>query len=235
MIRTACLVVYYIVLVILLTPFIVFCLLAGLRDPLVVVGQWAVRRGRRLLGIDVDVSGLDRLDSRTAYVFMPNHGSFLDGPLVMAAIPGAARAILKKSILRIPIIGMAMRFVGFVPVDRKGREGGKKSIARAAALMRNKRYSYLVFPEGTRTRDGLLGPFRRGGFFLAMETGATIVPITIEGTFELMPKGQWYARKGRVRIGFHDPVPVSGWTPETMSGLIERVREAILERSETSR
>ncbi len=159
---------------------------------------------------------------------MPNHVSFLDGPLVMVLIPGVARVILKKSVLRIPIVGFAMRFVGFVPVDRKGTEGGKKSIGRALALMRKKRYSFLIFPEGTRSRDGRLGAFRRGGFFLALESGAPIVPVTISGTRELMPRGQWFARRGTVRVVFHEPIPVAGYTTETMGALMEKVRAAVL-------
>jgi len=226
--RTAFLVGFYVILVILITPLILFCGVTGLDAPLLGVGLWAVRVGRRVLGIKVEVEGLDRFDPRTPHVFMPNHLSFLDGPLVMMLIPGAARVILKKSVLRIPIVGLGMRFVGFVPVDRKGTEGGKKSIARAAALMRERGYSFLVFPEGTRSRDGKLQAFRRGGFFLALETGAPIVPVTIRGTFELMPKGQWRARRGAVRAAFHDPVPVIGYTAATMTGLMDKVRDAII-------
>ncbi len=226
--RTVLLVLFYIVLVIAITPFILFCMLTGLRQALVDVGLWAMRVSRRILGIHIEASGLNRIAPATPYIFMPNHASFIDGPLVMMLIPGAARVILKKSILRLPIVGMAMRFVGFVPVDRKGAEGGKKSIARAVLLMREKAYSFLIFPEGTRTRDGRLGPFRRGGFFLALESGAPIIPVTISGTRELMPKGQWFARRGTVRAVFHEPIPTTGFTLETMAGLMEKVREAIL-------
>ena len=227
MIRTFFLVLFYAVLVILLTPFILFCMLAGLRDPVIAAGQWAMRTGRRILGIRLEVSGLERLAPRTAYVYMPNHLSFLDGPMLEMLIPGAARIILKKPVLRIPIVGLAMRFVGFVPVDRKGEEGGKKSIAKAAVLMRDKGYSFLIFPEGTRSRDGKLQRFRRGGFFLALETGVPIVPVTIRGTFELMPKGQRFARKGKVWVEFHEPVPVSGRSRENMDELMDKVRRAI--------
>ena len=227
MIRTAVLVLFYVVLVILIIPYILFCVLFGLRDALIALGLWAMRVGRRILGIDLEVSGLDRLEPHRAYVYMPNHLSFLDGPLLEMLIPGAARVILKKPVLRIPVVGQAMRFVGFVPVDRKGAEGGKKSIATAAALMRERGYSFLIFPEGTRSRDGKLQRFRRGGFFLALETGAPIVPVTIQGTFELMPKGQPYARKGNVKVEFHAPVPVTGHKRETMDGLMEKVRATI--------
>jgi 1-acyl-sn-glycerol-3-phosphate acyltransferase len=183
--------------------------------------------GRRTLGVRLEVSGLERLAPRTAYIYMPNHLSFLDGPMLEMLIPGAARIIVKKPVLRIPVIGLAMRHVGFVPVDRKGEEGGKKSIAKAAALMRDKGYSFLIFPEGTRSRDGKLQRFRRGGFFLALETGVPIVPVTIRGTFELMPKGQRFARKGKVRVEFHKPIPVNGHSPENMDELMDKVRRAI--------
>jgi 1-acyl-sn-glycerol-3-phosphate acyltransferase len=226
--RTAFLVLFYVVLVVLITPFILICILAGVRDPLVAVGLWTMRVSRRVLGIKVEASGLDGFDRRKAHIFMPNHVSFLDGPLVMTLIPGTARVILKKSVLRIPVVGVGMRFVGFVPVDRKGAEGGKKSIARAASMMRERGYSFLIFPEGTRSREGRLQAFRRGGFFLALESGAPVVPVTIRGTRELMPKGQWFARKGKVEVVFHDPIPVTGYTPETMPDLMERVREKIL-------
>jgi 1-acyl-sn-glycerol-3-phosphate acyltransferase len=225
--RTIVLVLFYALLVILITPFIVFCMLTGLRDPLIAVGQWAMRVSKRVLGIKVEVSGLDRFDPRTALIFMPNHVSFLDGPMLEMIIPGAARVVLKKSIVGIPIVGLGMRFVGFVPVDRKGAEGGKRSIARAIRMVREKGYSFLIFPEGTRSRDGRLQAFRRGGFFLALESGAPIVPVTIRGTFELMPKGQKFARKGAVQVVFHDPIPMAGYTIGTMAGLMEKVRNAI--------
>jgi 1-acyl-sn-glycerol-3-phosphate acyltransferase len=227
--RTAVLVLFYVVLVILITPFIIFCMLIGLRQPLVDVGLWAMRVSRHILGIQVEVSGLERVEPDKPYVFMPNHASFLDGPLVMGLIPGSARVILKKSVLRIPIVGSAMRFVGFVPVDRKGTEGGKMSIARAVRLMKERRYSFLVFPEGTRTLDGRLGPFHRGGFFLALESGAPIVPVTISGTRELMPKKQWYARRGAVKAVFHEPVSVAGYSADEMKALMEKVRASIRE------
>jgi 1-acyl-sn-glycerol-3-phosphate acyltransferase len=225
--RTALLVLFYVAVVILLTPFILFCMLTGLRQPLVEAGLWAMRVSRRILGLRVEVSGLERVEPGPSYVFMPNHESFLDGPLVMTLIPGVARVILKKSILKIPIVGTAMLFVGFVPVDRKGAEGGKKSIARAVRLMRTKGYSFLIFPEGTRSLDGRMGPFRRGGFFLALESGAPIVPVTIRGTRALMPKKQWYARRGTVRVEFHDPIPVTGFGADTMPALMEKVGAVI--------
>jgi 1-acyl-sn-glycerol-3-phosphate acyltransferase len=93
--------------------------------------------------------------------------------------------------------------------------------------MRLKGYSFLIFPEGTRSRDGRLQDFRRGGFFLALETGAPIVPISIIGTYELMPRGQFYVRPGRIKVIFHSPVPVSDYDRDSVEELIARVREKI--------
>lgn len=226
--RTVAAALFCVAYLVLITPFILVCLLVGLRDPLIAAGLWAVRACRRILAIEVEITGLERLDPKTPSVFMSNHESFLDGPLLLMVIPGAARVILKKSVLRIPVLGAAMRHAGYVPVDRKGAEGGKRSIARAAGLMRERGYSFLIFPEGTRSRDGRLGPFRRGGFFLALAAGAPVVPVTVRGTFELMPKGRPFARKGKVEVVFHEPVPVTGHSAETMAELMDRVRRAIL-------
>lgn len=158
---------------------------------------------------------------------MANHLSFLDGPLLFYIIPQFVRVILKKEIFRIPIIGWSMGFVGFVLVDRKGLKSGRRSIERATELIKTKGYSYLIFPEGTRSRDGKMQSFRRGAFFLAINSQAPIVPITIEGTYGLMPKGSPFTKKGTVKVTFHQAVPVSGLAKEDMPALMEHVRMQI--------
>jgi 1-acyl-sn-glycerol-3-phosphate acyltransferase len=226
--RTVLLVLLFVLYLVFLIPALPLCALFGLREPLITAGYGLVRLGRRILGIKLEVSGLDGLDPRTAYIFMSNHLSVLDGPLLMAYLGRPCRVILKKSILRVPVLGTGMRYVGFVPVDRKRAKGGMKSIALAARLIEERGYSFLIFPEGTRSRDGNVQAFRRGGFFLALASRAPIVPVTVRGTFELMPKGQLYARKGTVRICFHAPVPVEGFTRDNLDGLMDKVREAVL-------
>jgi len=199
----------------------------GIREPLLAIAKWAMGLGLKILGIRVEVSGGEAVDKKTRYVFMANHLSFIDGPMVFRFIPQSVRIILKKSVFRIPILGQGMRYVGFVPVDRKGMRGGRQSIETAARLMRERGYSYLLFPEGTRSRDGRIQPFRRGGFFLAVESGASIVPISITGTFALMPRGAMLARSGRVRVKFHPPVPTGRYSRETLGGLMAEVKAVI--------
>jgi 1-acyl-sn-glycerol-3-phosphate acyltransferase len=225
--RTILLVLIYIVLIFVL----LLCLLIfwpfGLREPLLRLGKWAIGLAPGILGIKVKIAGRDMIDRETPYIFMSNHLSFLDGPLLFLLIPQSIRVILKKEIFRIPVVGQGMRYVGFVPVDRKGVRGGKKSIDRAAYLMRERGYSYLIFPEGTRTRDGRTQAFKRGGFFLALESAAAIAPITIRGTYELMPRGTIFARRGKVDVLFHPPVPVEGYDQHNMQALIEKVKNII--------
>lgn len=225
--RTAILLLIYVLLTLVLLLMLPFCVLFGLREPLLRLGKWAMSIGPRVLGIHVDISGRELVDKKAPCVFMANHLSFLDGPLLFLLIPQSIRVILKKEVFRIPVVGLGMKHVGFVPVDRKGVRGGKKSIEKAAGLMQEKGYSFLIFPEGTRSRDGRIQPFKRGGFFLALESGAAIVPMTIRGTYELMPKGTLFARKGKISVGFHRPVSVEGYDKDSMQVLIDRVKTVI--------
>ena len=225
--RSAILVIVFLILTVLAIPVLLVSVLLGFRDAFLAYGRWMMRVGRLILGIDVVVTGLDRLDRGTPYVFMSNHLSFLDGPLLMTILDRLARVIVKRFVFRIPILGLGMRFSGYVPLDREGAGAGRRSIARAAQWIKEKGYSFLIYPEGTRSFDGKLLRFRRGGFFLALESGAPIVPVTVQGTYELMPRGKWLVRKGPVQITFHEPIAVTGYTQDTMAELMDRVKAAV--------
>jgi 1-acyl-sn-glycerol-3-phosphate acyltransferase len=226
--RSALLALVFLILMLLAIPVLLVCVLFGLRDGFLAYGRWMMRVGRRILGIDIEVAGLDRLDRATPYVFMSNHLSFLDGPLLMTVLDRPARVIVKRFVFRIPVLGLGMRFSGYVPLDKEGAGAGRRSIARAARLIKEQRYSFLIYPEGQRSRDGRPQPFRRGGFFLALEAETPIVPVSIKGTYGLMPRGKWLIRRGPVKITFHEPVVVTGYTQEGMSALIEKVKAAVL-------
>ncbi len=225
--RTILLLLTYVVLTFFLLILLLLLFPFGVRDPILRIAKWAMALGSKILGIKIDVSGVEKVDRKSSYIFMANHLSFLDGPMLFLLIPQLIRVILKKEVFRIPVIGQGMRFVNFVPVDRKGARGGKKSIEKAARLMREKGYSFLIFPEGTRSRDGRIQTFRRGGFFLALESQAAIAPISINGTYELMPRKSMLAKKGKVRVIFHPPVSVQGYDPTNMQVLIDRVKSLI--------
>ena len=225
--RTISLFVLYVILVIILFPIVVFCYLFRTAKPLYIVGRSAIRLGQWILGLRLQIFGLDGLDKKKAYVFMPNHISFLDGPLMFLIIPRYMRIIFKKEILRIPIIGWAMKIAEFIPVDRKGLRGGRKSVELATRLMLEKGYDFLIFPEGTRSLDGKLKPLKRGGFFLAINSQTDIVPVSIQGTFEIMPKGQFSVRKGLIKVVFHPVISVKDYTVASLPNLLEKVRFAI--------
>jgi 1-acyl-sn-glycerol-3-phosphate acyltransferase len=226
--RTVFLVLFYAVAVVALVPILFGCLLFGARGPLFAVSRWAMRVSRRILGLEIEIRGRAFEDPNGPAVFMANHLSFIDGPMMFMLIPRPVRIILKKSVFGIPVIGQAMRFAGFIPVDRKGVSTGRAAVARAVRVIQRRRFSFLIFPEGTRSRDGRLQVFRKGGFYLAVESGAPIVPVSIWGTFSLMPKGRIVPRRGPIRVTFHPPVEAAGTGPDRLGDLIERVRTTIL-------
>ncbi len=226
--RTIILLVIYILLsILILIPVILFCYLMKREQPLFSISKWALRLGQIVLGIRLDVSGIEKIEKKAAYVFMSNHLSLVDGPLLFMLIPKSLKVILKKEVFRIPVISQGMRQAGFIPVDRKSIRGGKESIDRASRVIREKAFSFLIFPEGTRSRDGKLQPFKRGGFLLALNSGASIVPVSIKGSYELMPKGSFFAKRGDIRVIFHSPLSVAGFKQDRISELRDRVRDII--------
>ncbi|MDW3229783.1 MAG: lysophospholipid acyltransferase family protein [Acidobacteriota bacterium] len=225
--RTIILLIFYLVALILLTPVLLVFWVLGKKEPVLDIGKWAMGMGRLILGIEVEVEGLENIDLARNYVFMANHLSLLDGPLLFYIIPQRVRVILKKSIFRIPVVGLAMRFIGFVPVERKSLSSGKRSIDEAVRAMKEKSYSFLIFPEGTRSHDGKLQPFKRGGFFLAVSAQVPIIPITIKGTFELMPRGRFFPRRGKIKVVFHPAIETAGQTLSDIPALKEKVAETI--------
>jgi len=206
---------------------LLLCALFGRRRVVLRYARGMIKISRAVLGIRVEAEGLAGLDRSRPVVYMANHESMLEGPILFTLTPRAPLVIIKKSLFRLPVLGPAMRFEGFVPVDRSGINAGRVGITRAAGRMKEERDSFLVFPEGTRSRDGRLQPFRRGGFFLAAAAGAPIVPVSVEGADEMMPRGRAIPRRGRIRIVFHPALETRGLEPATMPAFMERVRNAI--------
>ena len=226
LLRTFFAAIFFLLALLAMLPIFVICLVIRRREPLLAYARGVLRFGRFILGLGVFVTGREHLAGRTPRVFMANHTSFVDGPLVFVLAPEKLRVIMKKSLFRIPILGPGMKYVGFVPVDRGGG-GGKAGSDRAAAVMRAEGRSFLIFPEGTRSRDGEIQAFRRGGFFLALGAQSPIVPVSISGAFHIMPRGRWIPRRGTVDIIFHPPVETAGAGPNDIDALMEKVWNAV--------
>ena len=165
-----------------------------------------VRVALRIVGVRVQLVGLERLDPKRCYVFMSNHVSNLDPPLLVPSLPGRTTVLVKKELFKIPILGRAMRMASLVPVDRSNREAAVASLRLAAEVLKREHIHMTIYPEGTRSPDGRLLPFKKGPFYLALETNFPIVPVTVLGTRELMPKGRLRIKPGMTKLVFHEPV-----------------------------
>lgn len=177
-------------------------------------------------GVRIRVVNRANLDPKQPYVFMANHASSLDIWAAFVAIPRRLRMIAKKQLGRIPLFGWAMRAGRFIFIDRQNAVAARRSIDVAGERIR-KGDSVLIFPEGTRTRDGNLGPFKKGGFHLAVRAGVPIVPVAFIGTRELMPRGSFLLRGGQVTAILGEPIPTQGLGEEERANLHERVRSVV--------
>lgn len=151
--------------------------------------MWVTRAGVRAAGIEVRQVGFERIPAGQACIFMCNHVSNLDPPILVPAIPPRCSVLLKKELMSIPILGTAMTMGGFIPVERGHRRDAAQATVAAAGKAISDGLNIVVFPEGTRAIDGRLSTFKKGPFFLAMQTGAPIIPVAISGTERMMRKG----------------------------------------------
>lgn len=185
--------------------------------------------GRSILavsGIRVAVLGLERLDPATAYVFMANHQSNYDIPVLLGRLPVQFRWLAKAELFKIPLFGRAMRAAGYISIDRADRSSAFQSLGEAAGALR-RGVSIMIFPEGTRSLDGALRPFKKGGFVMAINAGVEVVPVVIRGTYAIMPKSAWLIRPRDVTLEVGDPIASSAYTPESKEALMQRVSEAL--------
>jgi 1-acyl-sn-glycerol-3-phosphate acyltransferase len=178
-------------------------------------------------GVSLRVSGLDHLDPRRQYVFMVNHQSNIDIPALFQSLRGfQLRWLAKKEILWIPLFGWAMWAARHIAVDRGDRKDALRSLKKAQERLAGG-ISIVIFPEGTRSSDGGLLPFKRGGFLLAVKTQTPIVPVTINGSGKLLAKGEWRLRPGEIKITVGTPLSVEGDGAKNLRALSARVRELI--------
>ena len=188
------------------------------------IGMGLAHWTARIAGAKIKLVGFDKIDPAGTYIFMSNHVSNLDPPVLVPLIPRRTSVLAKKELWRIPILGKALDLAEIVPVERRNRDAARQSIKRAGEVMRHG-INMTIYPEGTRSPDGRLLPFKKGPFHLAAETGFPIVPVTILGTEEMLPKGRNIVKSGTATLVFHPPVDPKQFSAR--EELMEAVRQAI--------
>jgi 1-acyl-sn-glycerol-3-phosphate acyltransferase len=167
--------------------------------------MWGAWTGVKLAGIRVRTIGLDKIDPVRTYIFMSNHVSNVDPPILMPLIPRRMSVMVKKELFRVPVLARLMRFGSLVPVDRGNRESGIAAVRAAEEVIRQG-VNMTIYVEGHRSFDGRLLPFKKGPFYLAEECGVPVVPVTIVGSHYVMPKKRFGIKPGIVTVIFHNPI-----------------------------
>jgi 1-acyl-sn-glycerol-3-phosphate acyltransferase len=193
------------------------------------LARWWSRAILGAAGVRVRVDDESAGGVHSRVLFLCNHASMIDIWAVVRAVPDATCFVAKQSLFRVPFLGWAMAAGGFVAVDRADRGRAVRSLGRAAERLAQGK-SLILFPEGTRSRDGHLGPFKKGPFHLAIETGRPIVPVAIQGAHALLPPGAWCPRPGEVRVRLAPPVQAGERDRKDLAALMAEVRAAVAAR-----
>jgi len=200
--------------------------LTGAKAHLYVLGHIGVRLGLALTGIRFRIAGAEHVQRGRAAIYCSNHQSNIDPPMLFTALHPRMHILYKAEINAIPILARAFRFGGFIPVDRRNKEAALRSIEAGAASLRAGN-SFLIFPEGTRSRDAELLPFKKGGFIMAIKAQVPIVPVAIQGARAAMQKGSAIVRPVSVSIRVGEPLETFGVTLADRDAVIAQTRERI--------
>ncbi len=195
------------------------------------VAQIWARSILRVSGVGVSVRGRRHIDPERPMIYMSNHQSLFDIPVLLGHLPVQFRWLAKAELFRIPIFGHAMRRAGYISIDRTDRKSAFESLARAAGMIRDG-VSVLIFPEGTRSRSNTVRPFKKGGFVLAVDSGVPVAPVITLGPHEIMPKGQLIITPKDVTVEIRPPIDAGQYSRKTKDRLLERVRREIIAASD---
>lgn len=209
-----------------------FTLLTGNVGPLYVAGTWIARFAIRVSGIRLCITGREHIPAGRACIFMANHVSNLDAPALLANLPGRTSVFLKRSLMKLPILGYAFKLAEFIPVDRAGDAEAAQLAVTAAHQVLADGLHITTFAEGTRSPDGRLLPFKKGPFYLAKDSGAPCIPISVYGTEKIIPRGSMRIHPGVAHIVFHPPVnPADYSTRDELSDAVRAMISSALPES----
>jgi 1-acyl-sn-glycerol-3-phosphate acyltransferase len=207
-------------------PGMLISALFGAKQHLYVLGHIGVRLALVLSGIRFRVAGREHVPKGRAAVYCANHQSNVDPPVIFAAVHPRLHILYKAELQALPILERAFRYGGFIPIDRRNKEAAMRSIESGAASIRAGN-SFLIFPEGTRSKTAELLPFKKGGFIMAIKAQAPLVPVAVQGGRESMRKGSWIIRPVTVSIRIGEPIETAGCPLDRRNELIELTRQKI--------
>jgi 1-acyl-sn-glycerol-3-phosphate acyltransferase len=201
--------------------------------------QAAVARGwaKFLLlasGVHVEVEGLEHIDPHASYIFMANHTSYMDTPVVLANISVQFRFLAKLGLFQIPLLGTHLSRAGHIPVPRDDPRAAVKTLQLAAVTIQKKKTSLLIFPEGGRSQDGALASFKEGGAYIAIRAGVPIVPLVLLGGSHVLPYGGGIVKSGKIAMHVLQPIETTGLSLKDRAALTSRVRAVLLEQLDFS-
>jgi 1-acyl-sn-glycerol-3-phosphate acyltransferase len=210
-------------------PVMLWTLLSGDSRFLYRVARFCIRISGWISGVRLLVEGRDKIQPGKTYVFLSNHLGNFDGPVLCHVVPRDLRALIKQEMMRIPILSLVLKQVRFVPIDRRNPKKAQAGIDLAAQRLKEG-LSFFAFPEGTRSRNGRLGEFKKGAFIMAIQARTPVIPVTIWGTDKIQAPGKYAVRRGAVRVIFHDPISTEEMSLDDRNQLIQRTRVAIESR-----
>ena len=179
-------------------------------------------------GVKVKVEGLEKLPLNGSYVFVSNHLSYMDTPVILANIPVQFRFLAKSGLFKIPLLGTHLARAGHIPVPRDDARAAVKTMTTAAQVIRERGISLLVFPEGGRSQTGELDSFKEGAAYIAIRAGVPLIPIALQGTREVLPFGSGHVRSGRVTMRIGDPVPTDQMQLRDRGRITAELRDRIV-------
>lgn len=198
------------------------------RNPhlLYILARFCIRAAGWISGVCVTTQGREKILPGKTYVFLSNHQGNFDGPVLCHVIPRDCGALIKQEMMRLPILSRVLKQAQFVPIARSNPKKAQLAIELGAKLLREGK-SFFAFPEGTRSRDGRLGEFKKGVFIMAIKAQSSIVPVTILGSNRILRPGQYSIRPGTIHVVLHDPISTQGMNLEDRDQLIQATRNAI--------
>ena len=187
----------------------------------------------RVSGVKVKVEGLEKIALDGSYVFVSNHLSYMDTPVVLANIPVQFRFLAKRGLFQIPLLGTHLTRAGHIPVPREDARAAVKTMTMAAQVIRDRRVSLLIFPEGGRSVDGELASFKEGAAYIAIRAGVPLVPVALKGTREVLPYGSGHVRSGTVVMRIGDPIPTAQLQLRDRTRVTAELRDRIVSMLES--